>query len=283
VGNGFFRSQINRFSKYSTKRPNTIVLLGDSITANNGSGDFMTTGTSFYFSDFGYFTWANVLLGQRLRVLDIVGLSGSTTEEILAVVESGVLPLQPGWCFVLAGVNDAVAGLTYSTVIEHIKTIFDKLNANNIGVIVSTICPRDSSSTSQDIIDKVNSWLRWTALNDPNIILVDMRKAVIDNTTDLWVANASDDNLHPQQYGAYLMGEEAAKVLDLIIPAIDIFGCDASNSALINSNPLMTGGTTLATSWGKQDTGYTATYSKVARTDGKHGTWQQVAISAVPE
>jgi hypothetical protein len=61
---------------YAPKRRPSVALLGDSIS-NQDADNGVTSSTGFWFNAKGYFTWANILLRQRLselRAAPTVGL-----------------------------------------------------------------------------------------------------------------------------------------------------------------------------------------------------------------
>jgi lysophospholipase L1-like esterase len=72
---------------------NTIVLFGDSITANNGtdvnfvSGPFPSTATQVLAT--GFFSWANAMLGQRFDMLGQSGVGGQGTAQLLKRIAAG--------------------------------------------------------------------------------------------------------------------------------------------------------------------------------------------------
>ena len=82
-------SQMADLAKMQFKKENTFVLIGDSLTAINGMGDYIVTETAngidyYEFSGNGFFSWANILLKQKMKMLMNLGVGGERTDEILS-------------------------------------------------------------------------------------------------------------------------------------------------------------------------------------------------------
>lgn len=262
---------------------NTIVLLGDSNCQINSSE---TPGsTAWYYSDRGFFTWTNILLGQRLNILKNAGVGGQKAKLIVARISDDVLRYKPGWCFLMMGTNDLKELVTADAqfLINLYKQAIAQLTDNGIKVIISTLPPINNITVAnKKQMDILNTWLRNYAAFLSNVYFVDMRKVVIDNTNDNWKTGTNSDDFHFGANGGYLGGKELAVLLDPLVPAVDVLGCDFTNGASLMSNPLLSGDVAgVATNWLWYANGSTATLSKVSRTDGKPGYWQQIEMSAV--
>lgn len=133
------RALANNARNFSSPQ-NTIVLLGDSITNQNNVNQHL--------SDRGYFTWANILLGQAFKVLYNAGIGGQRTDQFLTRLVSDVFAYKPAWCFVLGGTNDIVQGRDADTIFANLTAIYQRLQAANIRVIASTVPPSVGMDTT---------------------------------------------------------------------------------------------------------------------------------------
>jgi lysophospholipase L1-like esterase len=275
-------------------RPSTWACIGDSIStrgipALNGTGGYDEYRSTWQ-------GWANLNLGQRLGTPTIFAVSGKQAFEVLSEQLPQVLAMnpKPAWCHVLVGTNDLNNGRTDVQIIADLTAIYTGLISAGIRPIAGTILPRTGlTGTKIDYHHKVNAWLRRYCPTK-GIVLIDYFTPLtnVDGTPKTGV---HVDGLHPTVYGAGLMGTAFAKSMSPLLPVLDRLPASNAESpkACLVSNPLMAGtagvkydagGTgTMADSWTLRsgDGGaYTAVASKVARTDGIPGEWQQIAVSA---
>lgn len=261
------------------------MLFGDSITALNGAGDDEISGSpNFYcLSAFGYFTWGNVLLGQRFKMIKNSGISGNTTSQMLARMQTDVLNYTASFCMLVAGANDIMQNVDTATIENNLLTICQTLISNGITVIEGTIPPIHASTTTtaqkQKIIE-VNNYIRSLKSVLNNFILVDWFEDLVNPSNGGYATNMSQkDGIHPSVQGAYKMGYKMYTVLNTIIPTTSIFsGSNLYDTKNPFINPYSLGGTTLAPNLGVYSPGGTIINSKVARGNGLE--WQQVSNSA---
>ncbi|NUR27325.1 MAG: hypothetical protein HOV83_16010, partial [Catenulispora sp.] len=277
-------------------RANTFIPLGDSLT-NNGSTSYDATSQGLGnplvgYSVRGYWVWASVLLGHRLKLIRNAGISGETAEQILTRVDADVIAYSPGWCIVEAGRNSVSAGTSSATIIATLTSIYNKLLAAGIRVVATTITPRDTDTTADLLVlFTVNSWMKEYVRTRPGMVLADMHAAVADPTTGDWLSGYSFDGLHPGALGGRKMGPVLADALDPLVPKADLLVASNADATNLVPNGLCTGtggavGTgvtgSVATNWRVDGTStITATASKVARTDGKPGEWQQINVASL--
>jgi len=292
------------------KSANTIALLGDSFT--DMSED--TTGVNSYRSSRGFLTWAMQRLGQRLQIVAAPGtanggITGQNTTQILARVQQDVVALAPGWAHVLAGTNDVLGAVAFGTIQANLTAIYDAIQNAGIRLILGTIAPYSGATTTQLVtIERINNFIREQAQTRPGAVLADYH-AVLAGADGNWRVTGTTaytgDGTHASTGGAMRMGKALADALAAHVPAMNILptsnvdaSANASSFAKPNllTNPMFTG---TAGTVGTQATGqvadswvvstYTAsdltgvTASKVARTDGKAGTWQQFALTNVSQ
>jgi len=226
----------------SRKYNNSIVLLGDSITLANQSG----TETTLFVNDNGYFTVANYLMNSAFNVLNNAGVSSETTAQILARVDTDVLPYNPKYCIVLAGTNDLGAGLDIDFAYNNLIAMIDKLTSADIIPIMCTI-PATTGIAFLDDWYKINTRLRNYAF-DNDTLIVDFASSYLDAdnvTSPFHIPNATSDGIHPNRLGAYLMGLDLRDVLQPLIKTrfVPVAGNNNPHDAVDNSLMTGTGGT----------------------------------------
>lgn len=258
--------------------PNTIVLLGDSITDLNALGGGR-----------GFFNWANIILSQRFKVIKESGIGGERSDQILARVPADVLAYKPGYCMVLVGTNDITQGYSADVTFANIKKIYEMLMTAKIKVIASTILPHTGYTTSALRIEyfKLNRLIRDYAWQNKNIIFADFASVFIDSINAYPVPATGmipiGDTVHPSTQGAYKIGKYLANILDPLVTKHDSLVILQGDPNNISVNPMMvgTGGTLGTGASGVVADGWTlvrATGSKVSRVDGKPGIWQQIYV-----
>jgi len=211
-----------------TRTP-TVVLLGDSLTANN----YITAGTPTNFWNYaaeGSWNWANALAGSRYNVLAAKGVPGNTLANMIARFQIDVAPYAPKYVRLVGGVNDIYAeGASAATVLARFESLIKMIQDMGSIPIVSTIWARGFSSAARTRIHlAVNDWLRTRAYLDKNVKLWDGFAA----STDPAVAPAapqpgirsgwtydSAPSIHPNNLGAYWLGKKEAVLLNALEPA----------------------------------------------------------------
>ena len=231
----------------------TIVICGDSITNQN-------TQTSATFGAHlakGYWTQAQIMLEQRFELLSNAGVSGNTTAQVLARIDTDVIALRPQYCFLIAGTNDAGQDVPSATTVANYASILGKLQGAGIVPIIGTMTPRGFSGMTQARLLSMmegNTWLQTYATRTPGVFLVDLYRAMLDysdiNTTSqgepvaAWVDGAK---LHPTAAGAVQMGYAIARQLDAVIPKLprrlqlNYNGVNGDSSNLIRNGMFMAG------------------------------------------
>lgn len=276
-------------------RPQTIALLGDSITNQNQAAN---TGNP-YFSATGYFTWANVLLDQRFRQtydatgtgvgsFDEFGESGKTVAQLLSENYAASWAASGAtWGVVHGGTND-LASRTAAQIATDLLTIWRMGTAAGIRVVATTVLPRDNGDAEPATSDKVravNKLIRAHALAEPGVILCDWYALMVDPATGRANLDYLADGVHPDAAGASRMGRALA---DVLRPFTYDSGWwspnDLGDVDELSPNPFCVGAASgLATNVTAYTLGagvYTA--AKVPRTDGIPGEWQQVTVTAAP-
>lgn len=281
---------------YARPDRNSVVILGDSITQQNGiQGDYSGAGLGIMtgYSAAGYWTVAAALLGHRMKFLANLGVGGDTAQQIAERVPTAISH-NPGWVVVEAGRNSVSAVQSAATIIACLRDdIYKPLLAAGIRVVATTITPRDGDTAPlRQVVNDVNAWIKEYARQTPGVVLADFYTAVTDGLTAAWIAGYVSDGLHPLVRGAAPMGKVLAAALSPVVPYVDTLVSNNTDTGNLLTNGLMTGTGggnavgaaltgTIAANWTVQG-GFTGTVvgSKVARTDGKPGEWQQFNFTA---
>jgi lysophospholipase L1-like esterase len=280
-GNGFpWQARRNRGTR--------IALLGDSVT-NYNIGVDAANGYRMQWRVEAWFQIANAFwLGGAWRVTGDFGVSGDTAEQMLPRIYAEVVPTNPDYCTVLAGTND-LKNLSAEVISTRVFRLWDELEFYGIRPIACTIMPYGTASdytTYNGTVKLINAAMD---LNDRirkeaalrGYICIDLWKSVADVNTGLWASASyhAGDNVHPSEYGAWKMAAAVADALSVETwtSKIDVLpsGNIANPNFQLLDNPLMLGNST-GTTPGLNVAAAPVVYTKVARTDGFPGEWQQV-------
>lgn len=266
---------------YAPRDLASFVTLGDSRTQLNGnvSTDAAAASGTIAKENRGYVTMAMVMLRQRLRWLKNGGVGGDTTAQMLARTDA-LLALNPGWLIGFGAINSINSDVPSATIISELTQIFDKCAAKGVRVVWGTdwISGGTNTTARKLAAAEVNNWLRQQATRRPNFYLAEYAAVMGDTETGIIPAALGQDLLHQDAPGAYKMAQELVRVLDPLVPRSDrllTYNGDPTNYL---GNGMFTGNTSgLATGWSKGSS--TATPTKVARTDGLPGEWQQMSCT----
>ena len=250
------------------QRPNVlqsrVALLGDSITEQNTyypSGGIINQGR-------GYWTWAQILSGQRLyyQPSDNYGVASDTialaSARVSTVIHSGAKI-----CVVEIGTNDIMNGRTASQVQADLcNLILRPLMSAGVLPLLLTILPRGSmGATYNSTWGKVNSWLRDLGLGRPDLlsaaglpyapIVVDPNDYIEDKAqSTLNPINAyTRDQTHPTGLGAFWIGKAMSDVITAIFPPRPTRAVSPADVYNATNNPagnMTTRGALLGTSGG---------------------------------
>lgn len=275
--------------RYGPRPSNTFGVLGDSITAFGSA----TGGTYTSTNAKGYWAWANIILRHRLKLVKMAGVSGDSTTQMRARLDDYLDGGVPGWSFVLGGTNDANGLVSLATITSNLTAIYDAIESAGGRVVAITVPPRTSASAAVSLrIAEVNRWLKQQGATRAGLTVVDIYPALVAASSGDFASGMSADGVHPAPQGAAIMGRAFAAALDPLVPRLDVLPYGAVDTVNLITNALMngTGGTagtggsgSVATGWQVNPIdGVASVYvcSKVARTDGIAGEWQQVAVTS---
>lgn len=267
---------------YAPRDLASFVTLGDSRMQLNGATSWPPNASGYIARENrGHVTHALVMLRHRMRWLVNGGVGGDTTAMMLARTD-GLLALNPGWLIGFGAINSVNADVPSATIISDLTQIFDKCAAKGVRVVWGTdwISGGTNTAAKKRAAAEVNNWLRGQAVTRPNFYLAEYAAIMGDTETGIIPAALGQDLLHQDAPGAHRMAQELVRILDPLVPRSDrllSYNADPTNYLI---NGMFTGSVSgVATSWTK-GASTTATYAKVARTDGLAGEWQQVTCTA---
>lgn len=276
--------------------PSTIALMGTSITAQNGAIDGNDGAGGWLWDATGYIHWALFQLRQRLTLVANKGVGGNTTDMMLARFDADILNMspRPGWLVLEPGPNDQTSVTTPQTSaqsIANITAMLTKCRSAGIRVVLCTVTPSSYMVTTAMRQNRatVNEWIRKTApVLFPGVVICDWASAVTDPTSGgastTYFKNETGNFVHPNNRGAAIMGQYLAAALGEVLPDVDVLGGDPSDPYNLIANSFMagnTGGLATGVSVTKLDgTAADVAVSKVPRSDGVAGEWQQVTLNS---
>lgn len=266
-------------------QPMTAGLFGDSYSARNS-----TAGSNCRDLDWGYFSWAQALMGAPFQLIYNGGVSGNTTTQMLARQSDALSLYRPGWWFVQGCINDFIAGASVESVVANQKTLVQRFVLSGSRVVFLSTAPNAQAAGYSLKVQQANQAMReWSMRTAGGVIYVDTYSALVNptSTTGAFASGMSDDNLHLSAKGARAAGQAIANALSGLLPmrnflpssAAESYGVDNGSKQLLD-NPLMETGAgaptgtgasgVLPTSWlgSVSGTVSSAVYSLVPRADG---------------
>lgn len=162
--------------------PDTIVALGDSITA----GQSKPTYPSFL---------ADLLATQGFTNIINAGEGGSTTKMGIEILAHYIITYNPSHILILYGVNDILGDVDAKTIIKNLKTMTEMAGNNGAIPVLATLTPvyGPSYPDEQPQIDVLNRQIRqW--VQEEGIALADLAAYPWDETLFM-------DGIHPNNLG----------------------------------------------------------------------------------
>lgn len=136
------------------------------------------------------------------------GVSGTLSIDGVDRIESRLIYRQPGFVVILYGSNDASRGREVQQVIGNLRAMVQACQRNKSIPIICTLTPQTGSRiVYQNRVDEVNAGIRAMAKAE-NVVLADVAREFVGKEYLL----ISDDNLHPNETGAFVIAETVAKV-----------------------------------------------------------------------
>lgn len=244
----------------------TIALMGASITLRNWD----TTNGNQTFPAWGFFTLANILLGQRLKITKVAATPGVGTGYVLGVHLPQVLAMRslPGWIGIGGDgvVNDVNAATedtsgdenTPGSTIWNLYQIYLQARAVGMRVIMFTATPFGATSTDKGgstatvltAVQKAmqascNKWIKSAPSIYPGLIAIDTHAAMVYASSGLPdPVLCSDFNTlrtHPNKNGGVAQSMLIANAMNQVIPDNDTMALSQLDAANVLANPLMAG------------------------------------------
>lgn len=229
--------------------PNTIVFIGDSITA---FGNAPETGQSETYG-WGWTAQAVFLSDGRIQQLYNAGVPGQTSAQIASRFSTDVLAYSPATVNIMAGTNDATTGSLSQAALEattsNLKSMVDQAKSAGIQPILCTIPPRGDATNYNQNAQKINQAIHKLAAAE-KILLVDFYSILVDPSTGLYKSGYDlGDGIHPSPAAAKAMAQfYITATANLFGPAqVSLIATNGDSTNLI-PNPLFLTSTSAWTS-----------------------------------
>lgn len=284
---------------------NTVVLLGDSITAN----EFGWGAAYRYRYANGIFNWANVRLGQRFKVLNIAGIGGNNAWQMADRFQRDVLAYGPANVIIGGPTNDIGTDVSATVTKARLREMWSMAEANGIRVCQRTILPRETGGSGltqaqRNRLMAMNDWIREQMYVGTDRVLLDsvpyMQDAANANGNPQTSFCYDSPQLHPAPLGAMWAAEADVAAFQYLIaptnrlkhsqgdvydatdnPTGNMLGSDGAMQTLDTLTGTGLAGSKPTTWTGQRVAGNgTMTGSAVARTDGVHGNWFRMSIAS---
>ena len=278
----------------------TVALLGASITSetSQGAGSQDTVTSQVWFHAYGALSWAKYKLDSRIHLVKNAGVAGQRSDNIAARVTdiTGLNP-KPDWCIVADwATNDVLTDTnTSAQIIANGNTIVNALLAAGVRPVLCTILPTTGFNTTarKTTVSLVNEWVRSQA-STSGVVVFDPVPVFVNPADGFPATNMSRDGTHMTDLGGQTVGMALAEAMRPHISGSPNLASSNVDTQNISLNPMMLGtaGTfsagvtgSMADSWNAAWSGAAgvAAVSKVARTDGIAGEWQQITLSSLGE
>lgn len=270
------KSSAIKIDSLATLKANTIVLDGDSIAELNGRGDYQIVQNKLYsLRSQGFFSWGNVLLNQRFKLLKNLGVGGDRTDNLLSRFDI-TLSYKSKYVLINIGKNDILQGINTSIIIDNFKTIIERIISNGSVAVIATITPNTTSTGTQvNDIFTVNNYLKSLQYTTNDLIILDFYSSIVDTTTGLARTGMLSDGTHPSTRGGYWMGLEIYNKFNSLLLPIDIFDNTNLSDPLIPNSMMLGSNVGKATGWTSTVTG-TPIFTKESRSRGME--WQVIQM-----
>ena len=237
-----------------------ILAVGDSFTdygSSYGSGENITLQGRTYWN-----VAINSLTTSRYIMEHDQGVAGDETADVLARM-AAITSSPADIVMILLGINDISNGVPLATIKTNIDSIISQIRAVNKKILITPVLYRYTPSDQQgmiDDVDEINAHYASKAAADDDITIAETSatfNTLITSTDSNDRALVSDDNLHPNNYGARLIAIGTAAALDNYLPA---YLSDQDNNRLVNPEFLGTGGNVSSPSTGVMPDNWSGKY-----------------------
>lgn len=168
-----------------------------------------------WLSSKGWFTWVNILSGNRFNVVSNSAQNGDVTSNMLARIKPNLTYLHPQVVFMqLGGINDLGAGVGEETIWQNQQALMAEIASQAVLVLLTTtpVGASHALATQQHMarVARMRTRVLEYVKNKTNIILVDAYSRIVDPTNSIGLANSSfllSDGIHYSPAGAYQIGK----------------------------------------------------------------------------
>lgn len=281
----------------SVDRPATIVLFGDSRTADCNYDVSPNT----YSTNMSWFEYGNSCAtgGPVLDLVKNSGVGGNTTQQMLDRIDADVIAYRPGYSTIWGGTNDGwTSNAEVDASYDRMRQMIVKMvNAGiYVFVISETVCNSSKGTSFPWYVARYNDALRALCAGLLGCEFVDFNAQVVDPASAFGYAKSTmlRDGVHLSPYGASVVGKNVfavalsrlnGRLSSLVCSQVDTQSNNTSSRNILG-NPLMLGSVSASGSGqtGTWPTGWTTSGkasvgSTPARSDGV-GNDFQVAITA---
>lgn len=260
----------------------TIAFFGDSITGQSTRGSTGTDGVGAYYIDgVGYSSWAKALNqskwdfepdGGRLTF----ATGGKTTQELIDLHLEDVLASDADVVVEQGGTNDIDRGFSTTTIVTNKVNVWTQIRESGMIPVTMAIPPfglaqgGNATGTKSVRVVQANTAIQEAA-EEMGVPFVSY-DGQLDTVAGNGIANTSmfTDALHPNGWGAYIMGEALAEVLeDSFIMPLDNW----ANTNYLTPNVALAGSSGQPTSWLVPGAPSGATLNSKALESSADGNW----------
>ena len=265
---------------YVPAAKNTVIIFGDSLTAQNGTGSATLNPTTPQDAQDarGYWNWANAYMGRKATLVRNAGVGGDTTAQMRARMNADVLAYDSDWVVFCGGSNDVANDRTLAAIQADVTAILDALRADGRKVLIMTAAPSASYNTTgrRDVLGKLNRWLMDLPSTRAGVHAADIWRVVADPATGSPATGMATDVIHWSHAGALRVGKVVADVLGPLLAAKPNRTIGLLDPENIHGNPQFGTGT----GWAALGAGVTATYTALP---DRWATEANLAIAGVAD
>jgi lysophospholipase L1-like esterase len=176
-------------ARYRAIKRQSVILFGTSLEAQNGTGtntlDQPSNNTPGAVCGRGWYNWAEAFSGLRFTLVRNAGVSGNTSAQMLARLQTDVLAYDSDWVWIGGPVNDISGDVASATTIANMTSILTAILATGRRVVLLTCAPSTSYSTTgrKQALSDVNRWMRSLPSTTRGVVVVDAQRVLVDPAT----------------------------------------------------------------------------------------------------
>lgn len=207
-------SEIELLQTDKINGPQSIIAFGDSFTHNGAT--YRSDNGAYTTKTVGYWVWINMLTESTFKVLDHAGVSGSKASDLLERIDD-VLLSDASVVVILVGINDITAGVPISEITENMLNIVSQITSNGQYVVLCPVPHRNGDYNDQ--VDLLNIEYVGVADQFDNCFMVPNFDEFNSEIALGNISSITQDGLHPNTRGAFLLGNTIASTMDSVFDA----------------------------------------------------------------